>query len=571
MAVAAVIGGGAWAWHAWSAQGPQPAEALPASTLAYLAVDLDPSGGQKVAAYQALKKFPSLEKELGLGSKDDLRESLVDTLGSDGGCDLPWSEVKDWAGDRGALAVVPLDEPRPVVALQIADVGKAEAGLAKVARSCGDDEFGFVVGKKWAILAESEKVAQQVASEAEHATLAEDADFQELTGAAGDPGVVTVFAAPEAGRALLAAMDEDDYIDYFVFSPLGTLDPVTTLITWTTFLSSLDAQLEAESFDGEDMEMPEQTPEEKALWARMEHYEELSPAEQKKLDAEMDAFYEDRYDEENDAGYEDGYELPEATRTALEGFSGIGGTARFDDGGLELEIVADPALTGYGRLYDGKRADAAIAALPADTAIAFAGGFADGWAEEAVQGSQTFGLGMDDEKVDLLKAFKDATGLAPADLEALGGETIAVGARTGFDKIIEHGKPTDLPLAVRITGDADAIEAALAKVRTKKDLAPWVQSRRTDGGVVVGPSTSYLEDMADPEQTLGESDRYADAVPDAEDALSITFLDFDAGRWLTAMSDGDLASQDIAPLSTAGLAVSEEGDRERLQLRLSLD
>src|SRR5690349_6472483 len=59
-AVAAVgVAGASWAALSFFSTGPQPAEALPASTIGYLSVDLDPSGGQKIEALRTLQKFPA--------------------------------------------------------------------------------------------------------------------------------------------------------------------------------------------------------------------------------------------------------------------------------------------------------------------------------------------------------------------------------------------------------------------------------------------------------------------------------------------------------------------------------
>ncbi len=349
--VAALAGGGAWAWQLWAAQGPQPAEALPADTLAYVAVDLDPPGGQKLAAYQALKRIPSLEKELGLGSEDDLRKSLVETFAEDGGCDLRWSEVDDWAGDRGALAVVPVDQPEVVVALQVSDPDRARAGLEKIADGCGG-EFGFTVDDGWAILAETGEVAKQVRADAQDADLAGHGDFQELTGAAGDPGVVTLYAAPEAGQALLDLSGELPFLAFAAYSPLSSLEPVSALVTAATVLSEFSERVDVGA-EGGEVEMPEMSAEEEALWERMEGYESLTRAEQRKLDKELSDFYDEKYgaEETYEEDFEADFEVPEEARRALEDFSGLGGTARFDDGGVELEIVSDPFLTGYEGLY----------------------------------------------------------------------------------------------------------------------------------------------------------------------------------------------------------------------------
>lgn len=598
VAVAAIAGGGAWAWQLWAAQGPQPAEALPADTLAYVAVDLDPPGGQKVAAYQVLKKFPSLEKELGLGSEDDLRKSLVETIAEDGGCDLPWGEVKDWAGDRGALAVVvPVDRPEIVVALQVSDPDKARAGLGKIASGCGEDEFGFSVGDGWAILAETGKVAEQVRADAEDANLAGHGDFKELTGAAGDPGVVTLYAAPEAGQALLDATEEFPFLAFAAYSPVASLEPVSALVTAATFLSDLSDVMVGEGGpagpDGE-LGMPEPSPEEKALWDRMENYDRLTRAEQKKLDEELADFYDEKYGMDDSVGVDDSsdgelvdggmvdeddlddefeemfdVELPEETREALQDFSGLGGSARFDDGGVELEIVTDPFLTGYEGMYDGTDARDAVAALPADTVLAFGAGFADGWAERAITRNGLLAFGS--SEAELIESFEEATGLTPDDLEALGGDAVAFAAKAGFEKAIDRGPVEEVSIAVRVTGDPATIEAALAKLAAKKDLADLTRSERTDDGVVIGPDPAYLAELADPEETLGDTDGFEDAVSDADDALAIAYGNLGAGDWLQGLVEDEIEARDVAALSTFGTSVVDEGDRYRYVARLTLD
>ena len=62
----AVVAGGAWAATSFFAAGSQPAEALPASTIAYASVDLDPSGGQKIEAIKTLRKFPAFNDKINL-------------------------------------------------------------------------------------------------------------------------------------------------------------------------------------------------------------------------------------------------------------------------------------------------------------------------------------------------------------------------------------------------------------------------------------------------------------------------------------------------------------------------
>ncbi len=575
--VVAVIGAGGWAWQGWLAQGPQASEVLPGDTLAYVGIDLDPPGGQKIEAYQTLKRFPSLAKHLGLKSQDDLRRSLLDQVTAESGCDLGYDDLADWAGDRAALAVVPQDDPEPVAVLQVDDPAKARTGLDKAVATCGD-EVGYALGDGWAVLARTEEVARQVVADGGRAHLGDDADFQELTSAAGDAGVLTLYAAPEAGRALLDAVEEHPFLSLFVSTPFGlSTDPVDALMAFSSFASigtRAVAEVEAEL-----------SPEEKRFWKRMENYDELSPAEQDQLTEEMAEFYEKQMPEDADLLPDD--ELPEISeeeimedfavpvpddvRRQLEDFAGLGGVARFDDGALEIEVVADPLLTGNTSRYDGTDALTALSPLPDDAALAFGGGFGDDWAKRTItDGPLSFGQEPD----ELLADFEKATGLTPDDLEDLGGDTIAFVAGPGFEKALSFEDDAgDAPIAARITGDATKVEAALEKVRAAlggKDVLP---SARAGDAVVVGADRAFVEQVAKASgTTLGDSDRFAKAVPDADRALTITYVDFDEGDWVSQLTDGDVSPADLAPLDTAGITVTAaEGERQRVVIRVAFD
>src|SRR5204862_376219 len=62
IAALAVVGVGAWAAAQYFNTGAQPAEALPASTVGYASIDLDPSGAQKIEALRTLNKFPAFKE-----------------------------------------------------------------------------------------------------------------------------------------------------------------------------------------------------------------------------------------------------------------------------------------------------------------------------------------------------------------------------------------------------------------------------------------------------------------------------------------------------------------------------
>ena len=136
VAVLALAGGGVWAWTAFFSQGPQPAEALPDSTLAYVSIDLDPPGQQKVEAIKTLRKFPAFRDEIGLDTDDDVRKEIFGSLQDEGLCeDVDYADdVEPWLGDRAAFALVDQgkDRPAPVFVVQIKDQDEAEDGLEKL-------------------------------------------------------------------------------------------------------------------------------------------------------------------------------------------------------------------------------------------------------------------------------------------------------------------------------------------------------------------------------------------------------------------------------------------------------
>lgn len=208
----ALAGGGAWAAMSFFATGDQPTGALPADTLAFVSIDLDPSGGQKIEALQTLNKFPGFEDSVGLDSDDDLRRELFDLVQEDGTCaDLDFArDIEPWLGERAALAAV-LDaagDPQPVGVVQVTDAGAAEDGLAAIKAcsaaeaSAGGEDTAWVVEGDWAVVAPTKELARSVSDGAAQDSLADDATYQRWAGETGGAGIVTMYAAPAAAAAL---------------------------------------------------------------------------------------------------------------------------------------------------------------------------------------------------------------------------------------------------------------------------------------------------------------------------------------------------------------------------------
>jgi Protein of unknown function (DUF3352) len=215
LGVAAVVALGGWGAYSFlSGGGAQPAAVLPAGTVAYASLDLDPSASQKIEAFKILKKFPGLQKELGLNTSDDLRRLFFEQVKEDGGCEgLDYAaDIEPWIGERMAVAAVPDDKPGfdvPVFALQVSDRDAARAGIEAFADCVGIDEgFGFAFTGDYVLVTGSEARAKAVAADAEAGSLADDAGFQDWTGQIGDQGIITMYAAPGAPGYLGDLQDE---------------------------------------------------------------------------------------------------------------------------------------------------------------------------------------------------------------------------------------------------------------------------------------------------------------------------------------------------------------------------
>ncbi|HEY1117286.1 MAG TPA: DUF3352 domain-containing protein, partial [Acidimicrobiales bacterium] len=286
----AVVGAGAWAAWSFFATGPQPAEALPASTVAYVSVDLDPSGGQKIEAVRTLRKFPAFKDEIGLDTDDDIRQRIFEEIQGTGACeDLDYGDdVEPWLGDRMAIAAVDTGEdmPSPVIVLQVSDEDAADKGMQTIKDCSGGDgeaSGAWAIHDGWALLGETQDMVDEVADDAADSPLSEDDDYTSWTDAAGDAGIATAYLAPEAGKVLADSLD-------------GLMDPFGGLS-------------ELESSSG----------------MAMSYSDDASSAE---CAAPC-------------VGYAS-TPVSEEVTAALEDFQGMAATLRFDDGSLELEVAADP-------------------------------------------------------------------------------------------------------------------------------------------------------------------------------------------------------------------------------------
>lgn len=512
VAVVAVLGGGAYAAYSFlNGGGPQPEDVLPASTVAVVSVDLDPSAGQKIAAIKSIRRFPVLKKSLGLEADDDLREFVFDKVVEGSECNLDFDQdVKPWLGKRAAFAGVDLGEPNPspVIALQVSDPEKAKKGFDAIVECTDPDDFAFVVGDDYLIASDSPEHAQEVLDRGKQKPLADDAAYQKWTDEVGDAGVLNFYVGKRA------AGYAEDLLDQFAEGFTGAIAG-----------DGPSDQNFGDDFAGEDF---------------------------------------------GGASASDPFA---AAKDAFKDFKGLGGTVRFADGGMELALAGG----GISQLSDLTTVGKEFGELPADTAVALGFGVSKDYAEQFVNQ-----LGADSD--EFMSEAEDETGLdLPGDLQTLLGTSVIVSlggdAPSSLDDL---ASVDDVPAGIVIHGDADKIKAIIAKAEDHLDMhlsdIPLVVEGSGDK-VAIATTTDYAEELLKSGK-LGSDDGFRDAVPNADDAAGILFLDFDSA-WrdtiadMVASDEGDAAGAEFAdntkPLRTVGLSSWEDGDVTHALLKITTD
>ena len=214
-AVVALGAAGAWGVSSFMSGGQQAAAVVPADALAYVSLNLDPDGGQKLEAYQTLKKFPALEEYLDASSGgEDLRRALVEPLLTEADCPGVSFEddVAPWLGNALAVAAVPGgDSVEPVGFLQVTDEDAATEGIETLAgcspEDDADDMGGTAFSDGWLVVAETDAKAQAAVDAAADGALEDDADYQRWVEEAGGAGIVTAYVAADAPASIMEAVD----------------------------------------------------------------------------------------------------------------------------------------------------------------------------------------------------------------------------------------------------------------------------------------------------------------------------------------------------------------------------
>jgi hypothetical protein len=145
-AVALVVGltvGGAAAIKVTSGGGAQPEDVLPANAIAFTKLDLNPSAGQKLAAYRLASKFPQVKNKV-TSEDTSIKESIFGSIftGQKSGLGLDYKkDVEPWLGDRIGVGVFPDmngdKKPEFGIAVAVTDEEAAKVALDKAIANAG--------------------------------------------------------------------------------------------------------------------------------------------------------------------------------------------------------------------------------------------------------------------------------------------------------------------------------------------------------------------------------------------------------------------------------------------------
>ena len=475
------------AWAAWSffATGPQPAEALPDSTIAYASIDLDPSGGQKIEALQTLKKFPAFEDEVGLDTDDDIRE--VDLRRGPGAPAPARTSTTPTTSSRGSATGSPsrrstpaATSPAPVFVVQVTDEDAADAGLEQAARlRAASDDGAWAIADGWALVGR-DAGDRRTASRRRRGRAARRRRRLPALDRRGRRRRASsrCTLAPEAGELLADQLDE--------LTGLGGLDEARATPT------------------ARCSRRPRRVPRRRGV-RRADRRSSRTSAGRPRPSASTTGRSSSR--------------SPRTPGDRASVFAGAGGAG--DLVGSLPEDTAAALGVGLGRRLVRRRS------LDAGR-----------WSRACCEAREPGSTCPRTPRPCSARPRSLAIG-GDFDPEALfdpdGSEDVPVGAQGPRRRGRDRGRCS--------TGSSPASRTSC---RSAVD---------SDGDLVaIGPDADYREQLLE-DGGLGDTDVFRDAVPDADDADAILFVDFDAGDWLDQLADADEeVAENLAPLAALGMS-----------------
>lgn len=217
--------------------------------------------------------------------------------------------------------------------------------------------------------------------------------------------------------------------------------------------------------------------------------------------------------------------------------------------GVDLRYPVSSAVIGAGEGSDLAQG------LPTDTVAAVSvTGLGDGLAElfDSVVGA--------DDPLGLVRGAQEMGLSLPEDLRTLLGEETLLAA---FDEA-----------AVGLRTRTDDVDAAYEKAQSLALLLtggidPDQSLRRMEDGLAFGSSPEALAAISSTDGGLGETDKFRDALPDADGAGFLGYVDIARALELSGLDVGEYA-EDVEQLRSFGVSGSGDEDSNTFRMRLTV-
>ncbi|WP_277212011.1 DUF3352 domain-containing protein [Isoptericola croceus] len=574
---------GAGAYALLDGGGAQPEEALPASTIGYVRIDLDPSAQQKINLLRLADRLPNLSDDLGveISEDSDLKQLLAESVTASGECEIDYeADVAPWIGERAAIAAVPGDDDatHAVGVLAVTDESAARTAIES-GLGCGEttDSAQIAFTSGYAVITDDVPAADIVAA-AEESSLADNEMFTADMEALGDAGLVSVWADAEG-----FAEWSSDNAELFGGEALTESD-LANMEGYTSMTGALRANP-----DGIELTFLSNADE-----AALAPYQSTGTSVTAALpETTLAAFSASTTPDAVDEMWEQLHELYDSMGSALGGgtlMSSTGSSIPAPTSVLGTDV--DPDLYDYcleaaedlGFAGDDLSADdqmmldvfmdsCAGAATDEPTATDELTTTDDEWTTTTEDPwDQGYGQPSFDGMVALLDEEFDIR--LPEDLKTLFGEQLVIALDAqGLDDVDAIQGVEDVSAGVRTIGDTDALEDLAGRLDhlLVESGQGALSTSPADDGFVFATNDTYASDLA-ADGGLGSTDVYRSVVAD-EEASSVLFVDLDrlteVLRPAFEESGDDLTY--LEPLRAAAMTIGADDEHATVSLRVSFD
>lgn len=507
-AVGAVVAGGLTVNSFLAGGGTQPEDVLPADTIGFLKVDLDPSAGQKLNVLRLMQRFPDVDRK-----GEDLKRTVVESILEDSDLDLTYgTDVEPWLGDRLALAAVPSLERSsedPVAPLAVIQFTDEEAMRAALAQAEKEAIAHYRETHSW-------MDQQPDPMEVEPGTAPGTARGSDLQGAPIDP---------------VGPVHPDDYdpFDYAVRDGFVLISEHQAQVDRAARSEQVLADsgtfaVDKEAIDGTDQIV--------LGWL------DVSAAFEAVPEGERAEFAE------TFGSARPGGRVILGVHAEPDAVEAVGATIDLEAGGTQALAAEEP---GTGIVTD----------LPAETHVALS---ATGLGEVAADMWERYG----EESSYSLDSDAEAMGLKmPDDLVAVLGQETAAGV------VLPQGRGEEVMVTGRVTTDSP--ERALEVIDKLKQMEPSeeVFTSPAPGGYVLSTDRAHLADAADGDMSLADDEAFSNAVPDAADASALLFVDVRAVLGIFSAMGSSEETEPWEPLEAFGVTATGQDGNGEFTMRLT--